>query len=71
MENIKIETRGPREVIVTITLEGEGRVSGSGRSILLATTGGNVDIPGHPGVKLGVNVFKERPATARRKSRRG
>lgn len=70
MENLTVEIRG-NTVIVTITLgRDEGRISGSGRSILLATTGGNVDIPGHPGVKLGVNVFKERPAPAKRKTRR-
>ncbi len=32
--------------------------SKTGKTRIVATSGGNVDVPGHPGVKLGINVYK-------------
>ena len=35
--------------------------SKSGKTVLVATTGGNQLIEGHPGLKIGVNCYKAKP----------
>lgn len=31
--------------------------SKSGKTIVVATTGGNIDAPGYPGLKIGLNAY--------------
>ena len=57
MQNIGIEVKG-KVLTITIDLSVKGNASASGKSIVLASTKGNVEIPGAPGVKLGVNVYR-------------
>ncbi len=54
-ENIKVEVKGD-EAIITIKLSHRGRPSSSGKSIIVASTGGNVAIPGTQ-VILGLNAY--------------
>ena len=44
-------------VTVTFRIDGEGTPSASGKSTVLATTRGNVTIPGTD-VKLGLNAYR-------------
>lgn len=62
MENIEFEVQGDQLVIV-IDLSQELGQSASGKSVIIATTGGNVSVPGHEEVKIGLNVY--RPVVAR------
>lgn len=59
-ENIQIEVKDGK-AIITIDLEHRGNVSGSGKSVIVASTRGNVPIPGTT-VILGLNAYtKLRP----------
>jgi len=67
MENIEFEVQGDQLMIV-IDLSQEQGESASGKSVIIATTGGNVSVPGHEAVKIGLNVY--RPVAAARPVRR-
>lgn len=47
-------------VTIVLHLDGPAHESSTGKSEILASTGGNVDLGN--GVKLGVNAFRVRPA---------
>ena len=55
-ENIQIEVTKDGKAILTIDLEHRGNVSASGKSVIVATTRGNVPIPGST-VVLGLNAY--------------
>ncbi len=67
MQNVEFEVRGDR-LVITVDLSQELGVSSSGKSVIIATTGGNVAVPGWEDVKVGLNVY--RPQQAGRISRR-
>jgi hypothetical protein len=57
MENVKLTVEGNR-LIIEIDLAHEIGPSSSGKNILIASTEGNANVPGHDGVKLGLNVYR-------------
>lgn len=67
MENIVAEVRAGL-LFLTIDLTQEVGESSSGKSMIIATTGGNVSVPGYEEIKLGLNVY--RPVTVARAGRR-
>jgi hypothetical protein len=67
MENIAFQVEGDQLVIV-IDLSHEAGESASGKSVIIASTGGNVSVPGHEEIKIGLNVY--RPVQAARSVRR-
>ena len=67
MQNVEFELEG-EQLIIRIDLSQELGVSSSGKSVIIATTGGNVAVPGWEAVKVGLNVY--RPQQADRISRR-
>lgn len=56
MQNVKYEVKGT-QLVVTIDLAANGTKSASGKSTVIASTKGNVAIPGTD-VKLGLNCYK-------------
>ena len=58
MENCQIEVKGDK-LVVTMDLTKRLRPSGSGKTIIVGTSGGNAALPG--GLRVGLNVFA--PAT--------
>ena len=54
-QNIQIEVKDGK-AIITIDLEHRGSPSSSGKSVIVATTSGNVTIPGTT-VVLGLNAY--------------
>ena len=56
-QNIKMERKGD-VLTITIDLKKEQGPSGSGKSMILASTGGNVDVPGGDGIKIGINAYR-------------
>jgi hypothetical protein len=54
-QNIQIEVKGDK-AIITIDLSKRGGLSSSGKSVIVATTSGNVTIPGTQ-VVLGLNAY--------------
>lgn len=48
-----------KKLTVEIDLTGNLGPSSSGKTLIVATTGGNADVPGKPGMKIGVNVYRK------------
>lgn len=46
------------KLIIVVDLSKEGAKSPSGKSVRIASSEGNIRIKGHPGIRLGLNVFK-------------
>lgn len=57
MNNVKLAVSG-KKLTITIDLGVEGEASKSGKSVVLATTKGNVPVPQHEELKLGLNLFR-------------
>lgn len=69
MENVRFEVQGD-QLVIAIDPGYEIGESASGKSVLIATTGGNipVPVPGCEGLVIGMNVY--RPVQVGRKARR-
>ncbi len=69
MQNVSFQVEG-HQLVITVDLDQELGVSSSGKSILIATTGGNVSVavPGYDEIKVGLNVY--RPGQSEHGSRR-
>jgi hypothetical protein len=57
MDNIQIEVKDNKAVI-TIDLIKDFGPSKSGKTVVVATTRGNVPIPGAENIRLGINCYK-------------
>ena len=57
MDNVQIEVQDNKAVI-TIDLTKDFGPSKSGKTIVVATTRGNVPIPGSDTIKIGINCYK-------------
>lgn len=59
MHNVSFQVED-HHLIITVDLDQELGESSSGKSIIIATTGGNVPlaVPGHDEIKLGLNVYR-------------
>ena len=55
-ENIKTEVKGS-QLIITVDLKAKGRDSKSGKTLVIATTGGFAQ-SGAAGVRFGLNVIR-------------
>jgi hypothetical protein len=56
MRNINLRREGSK-LVVTIDLSAEGTPSASGKTVVIASTHGNIDVPDTKGLKLGINVY--------------
>jgi hypothetical protein len=63
MQNINLvvvkENDGSENLIITINLTKEFDRSKSGKSAIIATTAGNVSIPDHSDIHLGLNLYRK------------
>ena len=59
MKNIEVNVEHGK-LTITVDLAKELGPSASGKSVIIATTEGNVDVPGAPDVKIGLNVYKKK-----------
>ncbi len=60
MKNVEMKVDGNKLTIV-VDLSQEFGLSSSGKSVTIASTEGNVAVPGFEEVKIGLNVYKPRP----------
>jgi hypothetical protein len=58
--NIVIRIEGDK-LIIEVDLTQEHGLTGSGKSIKIASSEGNMSVPGREDVKIGLNVYKPRP----------
>ena len=56
MQNVKMAVKGQKLTIEIDLSERLGR-SKSGKTTVIATTSGNVEIPEHPDIRIGVNCY--------------
>ena len=59
MKNVEMNVEG-RILTVTIDLTKEFGPSSSGKSLIVATTEGNMSLPGEDGMKIGLTVYKKK-----------
>lgn len=66
MQNVQMDVQGNRLVIV-VDLSQELGLSSSQKSVIIASTGGNVSVPGCEEVKIGLNIYRpaEKPTRSR------
>lgn len=57
MKNVQMDVEG-KKLIITIDLDQEYGRSSSGKSITIASTEGNVSVPEHDDIKIGLNVYR-------------
>lgn len=57
MKNMKITVTEDR-LLIDVDLAQAGEPSKSGKSIIIASSEGNKDVPDAPGVKIGLNVYR-------------
>jgi hypothetical protein len=62
MENIELHLEGNR-LVIEIDLAQELGQSATGKSIIIATSGGNISVPGTEEIKLGLNVYRPVPVS--------
>ena len=56
MRNLTMRGDGST-LVIEIDLAAEGSPSASGKTLVIASTHGNVDVPGATGIKVGLNVY--------------
>ncbi len=59
MKNVQIEVHG-QQLINTVDLAQSQGPSASGKTEIIATSAGNVAVPGREEIKLGLNVYTTR-----------
>jgi hypothetical protein len=59
MKNVKVTVQG-NLLTITVDLTQNQGPSGSGKTDIIATTEGNVSVPGREDVKLGLNIYTPR-----------
>ena len=60
MKNIQMTVEGTK-LVITVDLTQDFGPSSSGKSITIASTEGNISVPGREDVKVGLNVYKPKP----------
>lgn len=59
MKNVDIKIE-KKKMIIEVDLSKEFGQSESGKTIIVATTSGSMDVPGFEGFKLGLNCYKKK-----------
>lgn len=58
MKNVNVVINGNKMLIEVDLAKDFGR-SASGKTVIVASTEGNADVPDHEGFKMGLNVYKK------------
>jgi hypothetical protein len=57
MQDVTLKVEGTK-LVIEVDLSKEIGPSSSGKTMLIASTEGNANVPGYEGVKLGLNVYR-------------
>jgi hypothetical protein len=60
LKNIEMSVE-ENKLIIVVDLNQEFGLSASGKSITVASTEGNVSVPGREEVKIGINIYRPKP----------
>ena len=58
MDNVKMQVSGDK-LTIEIDLSANFGRSKSGKTVVIASSRGNVSVPDHPEVKIGLNCYKK------------
>jgi len=58
MKNVELKLSGTT-LTITVDLSKEYGLSSSGKSLIIASTEGNVSVEGKPEVKVGLNIYRK------------
>jgi ABC-type multidrug transport system ATPase subunit len=56
MKNVDMQVE-EGTLTITVDLSARHGKSGSGKTTIIATTAGNVSVPGHDDIKIGLNIY--------------
>ncbi len=56
MENVKMAVEG-EELVLRVNLKHRGEKSSTGKTVRVASTEGNIEVPGFPAIKIGLNAY--------------
>jgi hypothetical protein len=59
MKNVEMKLEG-QNLVITVDITKDFGVSKSGKSITIASTEGNVSIPEHDDIKIGLNIYRKK-----------
>lgn len=59
MKNVSFKQNG-QQLVITVDLSKDFGESKSGKSIVIASTEGNIGLPSNPEIKLGLNLYKSK-----------
>jgi hypothetical protein len=59
MKNIEMKLNG-QQLVITVDLTKDFGMSKSGKSITIASTEGNISVPEHEDIKIGLNIYKKK-----------
>lgn len=59
MKNIDMQIQGDI-LTVKVDLKKEFGPSASGKTIIIATTEGNISVPEHESIKIGINIYRKK-----------
>ena len=57
LKNVLVRVEGDK-LVIEVDLTKTFGLSSSGKSLTVASTNGNISVPGHEEIKLGLNVYK-------------
>ena len=60
MQNVNMKLEGD-ELVIRVDMSKRLGDSKSGKTILVATTEGNVKVPGSKDIQIGLNVYEKKP----------
>jgi hypothetical protein len=58
MKNVDMQVKDDK-LVITVDLSKQFGHSSSGKSLIIASSEGNVSVPGREDVKLGLNIYKK------------
>ena len=56
-QNVELQVKDGK-LVITVDLSKTFGNSSSGKSVIIASTGGNVSVPGQESVKVGLNIYR-------------
>ena len=60
MKNVDMHVEDKNVLVIKVDLGIEFGPSASGKTIIIASTEGNVSVPGSEAIKIGLNVYKKK-----------
>ena len=64
-QNIEMTVTADNKLIITVDLSKSFGLSSSGKSVIVASTNGNIAVVGREDIKAGINIYRPAAASSR------